>query len=322
MSAETSGTLRIEKLPEREYLERAGVAVSGAAHEPDDLDYTEAEVETMRRTGPFSVVPNTKEVRMKYTVGFRTKTAATVKIEFKDLVEGFRATKQAENAVVNKLKHKFNRYNSKGCLPISLRILGATVGSDSDLTGHYTFKIKDAKGNAIQSGNAYKHGREDLQELGYPLQLLRNETGSALEEPPNLLDDHKQYWHIDIKDLTAGVEPARDPDTKQEFMLVPKNSVSAVLCHYALSVKNNHVDDLLNNKNFTYQENERVLKIPAQTFNDVKTAYERKLKEVDKTSFDISTVTCSLTPMPLSDALKDRDDIGTSIDRRCSRALM
>ena len=79
MSADTSGTLRIEKLPERGYLEKAGVAV----HEDggrEAIDYTDAEVEAMRRSGPFTVVPNTQEVRMKFTVGFRTKSSSSVKV--------------------------------------------------------------------------------------------------------------------------------------------------------------------------------------------------------------------------------------------------
>ena len=68
------------------------------------------------------------------------------------------------------------------------------------------------QGKHIQSANAYKHGKEELMELGFPLHLLRQDTNaSALEEPPNLLDDHKQYWHIELKDLTHRVTTATDP---------------------------------------------------------------------------------------------------------------
>jgi hypothetical protein len=95
-------------------------------------------------------------------------------------------------------------------------------------------------------------------------------------------------------------------------MLIPKDSASAVLCHYALSVKNSHVDDLLSNKNFTWLDNDGAMKIPKPMFNDVYKAYERKLKEVEKTSYDISSITCHLVPKPLSVSLKDRDDIGAS----------
>jgi hypothetical protein len=135
-----------------------------------------------------------------------------LQVTFKDLVEGLTASSAGEKATVASLRNKFGRYNPKGCLPISLRVLGATVGTDSDLSGHYTFKITDAKGKPIQSANAYKHGKEELMELGFPLHLLRQDTScSALEEPPNLLDDHKQYWHIELKDLTHRVTTATDP---------------------------------------------------------------------------------------------------------------
>ena len=87
--------------------------------------------------------------------GSRARLAA-LQVAFKDLVEGLSARSADEKATVASLRNKFGRYNPKGCLPISLRVLGATVGTDSDLAGHYTFKITDAKASCSLAALAFE----------------------------------------------------------------------------------------------------------------------------------------------------------------------
>lgn len=302
-------TLHIERLPERSYLASAGAAGGEAGRAK--ISYTPAEQDAMR-SGPFSVVPNTQEVRIKFTVGFRTRSSPSVKVNFKDIIEGMTARSADEKAVISSIRNKAARYNPRATLPISLRVLGAHVGTSNDVTPHYTFKITDARGRAIHTRNAYKHkGEATSADGGFPLFHLRcDPSGGALDEQPSLLEDHRQYWHVEMDQLTAGTEKATDPLTKQEFVLIPKNSLSALLCNYALSVKNSHVEDLMNNPSFTWADNDGVIKMPKPLFGDVYKAYERKLKEVDRSSYDVSTIQCHLQPLPLAAELKDRDDIG------------
>ena len=298
-----TGRLRLDTLPEMEYMRKSGIEVPD--RRSSDLNYTGAEVDAMRRVGPFAVVPGTDEVEFELTAGFRTQKHSSVKVKFQQLLES------VTGSGTEGLRAKLTRYNPKGVLPISLQVLGATVGRDPHLANHFTFRVTDSLGKPIHSVRCYKNDGQRgaaVSTLGFPLHLLSNEpSASALTEAPALLEDHRHYWHIDLKDLHARTSPLIEPRTRQEFKLVPRDSPSAALCHYALSVKNNIVQDFINNSNFISLDHDNVLKLPIGLFNDVYDAYATKLAEVQRTSYDISHIVAHLEALPLSSDLMTED---------------
>lgn len=282
-------TLKVD-LPDRAYLERAGVQQAPSKA----IEYTEAEVDALA-VGPFAVVPHTQEVCIKYTALYKFKKddeLMSQEIAFPSLYEGLTASMSEE------LRRKLRKYNPKATLPISLRVLGATVGANKSLGVEdlFAFRLLDKGDKSLGASFASSAGA-----IGFPLHMLRHDSSaSALDKPPSLLDDHKQYWHIDLKDLIRDVEIMKLPGQNSEFVVIKRDSLSAHLCHYALSVKNHEIDDLLNNRDYFFESQPdfpEFIKLPKDMFDDVYTAYKTKLAEVDKTSYDISTLKCQLVPL-------------------------
>ena len=154
--------------------------------------------------------PNTHQVSIKFSVNFlagQDPTCATM--SFDKLIPHMRVVVPEDGMSAIGL-----RFNPKGTLPVSLRVLAATVGAANDITSHFTVKLTDKGGKPIQSSHPLFVASSDTachkSDGGFPLHLLRQHTAAesstaALEEPPNLLDDHKHYWHVSIADLTRGV---------------------------------------------------------------------------------------------------------------------
>lgn len=275
-------------LPDRSYLERAGVTRAPTK----GIEYTEAEVDALA-VGPFAVVPHTQEVCIRYTALYKYKKDEhhmSKELSFTSLYEGLTTSED--------LRRKLRKYNSKATLPISLRVLGATVGANKSLglEDHFAFRLLDKGDKSLGASFASSDGH-----IGFPLHMLRYDaSASALDKPPSLLDDHKQYWHIDLKDLIRDVEIMKLPGQNTEYVVIKRDSLSAHLCHYALSVKNHEIEDLLNNREYFFESQPdfpEFIKLPKDMFDDVYTAYKTKLAEVNKTSYDISTLKCQLVPL-------------------------
>jgi hypothetical protein len=291
-------------LPNRSYLESSGIT---AKHAAPGISYTEAEVDELA-AGPFAIVPHTQEVCIKYTSAFKWdenshSAGLTSTVEFASLYAG----------LTSAIKTKVAKYNRRNTLPISLRVLGATVGMDKSkgLEDHFHFSLLDKSGKSLGA----RFAGADKSGIGFPLHLLRHDSAaSALEKPPSLLDDHRQYWHISLRDLVRDVEILKMPGERssEEYVLIKRDSISALLCHYALSVKNHEIEDLLSNEQFFFENNPDIIKVPKELFDDVYEAYKNKLSEVQKTSFDISELKAILVPLQGSkDILKQKQLILT-----------
>jgi hypothetical protein len=303
-------TIRLSDLPKEADLARQGYrgATNGSRGK---LTYTTAE-RSYLSSGPMSKT-DTETFTFRLVSGFRTKSAANVRITFDELVGGLTARTPEEKAVAAAVQSKFKQLNPRGSIPISLKVLAANVGTEKDMTAHYSLRVCDAKGKSIHNFNTYKHGRDDIKELGFPLQLVRGGHHDALGAGHHeVLDDHRKYWHIDLKNLTEETTQFVQPVTRQECRLIPSTSISAHLCHFALSVKNNVLEDLINNPAHRFSINGEpsdVIMLSMKHFNDVYKAYAKKLREVDKMSYDISTISVHLVANPLSEEVRDQDDI-------------
>jgi hypothetical protein len=209
-------------------------------------------------------------VSIKFTVSMKAgKKPTMLHVPF----SGLRVRPKAELFVEAKedLPPSGRGFNPRGTLPIGLRILGATVGAHSDFTAHFGVKLLDANGKSIQTSHTVfspSDGGSGAKkvDVGFPLHLLRQHAvsdgaSSALEEAPDLLNDHKHYWHISMEDLDKGVTEFVDPSTGGQFKLIDKSNTAAKLMRFALSVKNKFSDDIMTDPKFQFNNNPAVLQV-------------------------------------------------------------
>ena len=214
--------------------------------------------------------PTPTQVSIKFTVSMKAgKKPTMLRVPFSKL----RVRPKAEIIIPTDkdLQPSGRNFNPRGTLPIGLRILGATVGAHSDFTAHFGVKLLDANGKSIQtSHNVFSppEGGSDAKktDVGFPLHLLRQHAvsdgaSSALEEAPDLLDDHKHYWHISLDDLEKGVTEFVDPTTGGQFKLIDKSNTAAKLMRFALSVKNKFSEDIMTDPNYQFNNNPAVMQV-------------------------------------------------------------
>ena len=216
--------------------------------------------------------PHPTQVSIKFTVSMKAgKKPTMLHVPF----SGLRIRPKAEVTFGDEApKEGFQLtkgFNPRGTLPIGLRILGATVGAHSDFTAHFAVKLLDANGKSIQTPHTVFSPGDGgsvakKTDVGFPLHLLRQHAvsegaSSALEEAPDLLEDHKHYWHISMDDLEKGVTEFVDPTTGGQFKLIDKKNTAAKLLRYALSVKNKFSEDIMTDPNYQFNNNSAVLQV-------------------------------------------------------------
>jgi hypothetical protein len=158
--------------------------------------------------GPFVRVPKTSRVKMTAIAGFSdlagalSSGASEVNLRWSDIV---RATQEAGLAA------KLSGYDPTKVVPISVRVLGTSLGSLQD---HCTLEVFDNKNKPLFTPWLNKHNSSDSHHSsGFPLFMLGRGRDRILIQPPQLTDAHNQYWHasLDHLDQVRGLRPLINP---------------------------------------------------------------------------------------------------------------
>jgi hypothetical protein len=316
MSMRPSEELILDALPDQRYLEAPlearpmGPVIDirrgpiAANDEDEDLSGLVAALDQQidfdqLPLGPFVRVPKTSKVKMTAVAGFSdlagalSSGASEVNIRWSDIV---RATQEAGLAA------KLSSYDPTKVVPISVRVLGTSLGSLQD---HATLEIYDNSKPAKPLFTSWlnKHNSADAHHsTGFPLFMLGRGRDRILIQPPQMTDAHSQYWHCDLGQLEQGTSDFVNPATGERYKIVRRDSRAAALLDYALSVRNRVVTNprLLLNPSYVVQDSPELLRIPLKMFTDCRNAYASKLSEVNSQSYDFSNLKVHLKPLKLS----------------------
>jgi len=252
--------------------------------------------------GPFVRVPKTSRVKLTAIAGFSdlagalSSGASEVNLRWSDIV---RATQEAGLAA------KLSGYDPSKVVPISVRVLGTSLGP---LENHCTMEMYDAKGKPLFTQWLNKHNSSDSHHnTGFPLFMLNRGRDRILIQPPELTPAHSQYWHASLDHLDQGTSDFVNPATGERFKIVRRDSRSAAMLDYALSVRNRVVSNprLLLNNQYVLNDSPELLRIPHKMFTDVRNAYAAKLADVNSQSYDFTNMKIHLKPLKLSKHMFD-----------------
>lgn len=249
--------------------------------------------------GPFTLEATTNKSKLIFSAGFKdlcgsvSKQAASVVFQFDDIINSADSLDQ---------KHKLSTFDPTRTVPISVRILGTSLG---EYEPHCTLEVFDAQNKPLFSKFLQKHNSSDVAIMsGYPLYLLvKGGPNVIMYNPPTLTQDHKSYWSFNMDTLTKDVKHL-ELTSGQVFKLVKTNSKCAALLDFALSVKNDLVRPrLLENPKFKSSEDPEALRVPLDLYTRAVSAYRKKLASIQTNSFDLSQIKVVLKPLPLSKEL-------------------
>jgi len=247
--------------------------------------------------GPFSVSAKTNRCTLQFVAGFNnilgsfSKQAASVTIRFGDIV------RSADNI---ELSNKLSSYDSTRTVPISLRVLGTSLG---DMERFCALELYDNSGKPLFSKFVTKHNTSDLViQSGFPLFLFqKGGANTVLLNPPSLTNEHKSFWSFNMDTLEKNTSTFHAPGSGESFKMVKRDSVCAKLMDYALSIKNKIIiPRLLENDKFFSADDKTTLKIPLELYTKVVQAYKKKLAQVQASSYDLSTIKVVLKVLDLA----------------------
>jgi hypothetical protein len=213
--------------------------------------------------GPFVRVPKTSRVKMTAVAGFSdlagalSSGASEVNLRWSDIV---RATQESGLAA------KLSGYDPTKVVPISVRVLGTSLGGLQD---HCTLEVFDNKNKPLFTPWLNKHNSSDSHHSsGFPLFVLGRGRDRILIQPPQLTDTHNQYWHASLDHLDQGTSDFINPATNERFKIVRRDSRAAAMLDYALSVRNRVVSNprLLLNPQYVLQDSPELLRIPQKMY--------------------------------------------------------
>lgn len=141
-------------------------------------------------------------------------------------------------------------------------------------------------------------GNASLQRAGYPLYMLRSGQNKMLFNPSKFNSEHIKYWNLNMDMLKNDISTVHLPGMNTEQVILRADSSAASLTHYALSTKNNVVDDFINNPDFFYNGSPEFLVLNSNVYNAVVNAYQTKFQEMRNDSYNLSKLQFRLVPLP------------------------
>jgi hypothetical protein len=202
----------------------------------------------------------------------------------------------------DKIEKELSVLEPHKAVPVSVRVLGTSHSSAN--INNLSLEIKDAGGrNLFTPISATTRSAANTSEraVGYPLMLLGADASAKriLKQSNELSTDHSQYWSLN-EDMLQSYQEIKALPGHPAKAVFERDSVIGRLVHYCLSIKNEVVDNFMDDPKFNYPPGERggSLKcIPMLMMDSVTHAYQVKLKEVQAMSFNLSQISINVAPL-------------------------
>ena len=205
----------------------------------------------------------------------------------------------------SELRNSIRKYNPAFAVPLSLRVLGNSLGKLQDSFALQAFD-NSTPPRALHTVTAFKTNASDqVYGSGFPLFLLNSGFDKVLLKSGAFNSEHLAYWSLNMEMLNKDVTTLQLGKAYQSSVIMEKTSQAAKMANYALSVKNGYPPLLDGDGNVTqeYAYNDQgdtgnFLQMNSDVYEQVKVAYQTKFAEVKRDSYDLSKITFKLVPLP------------------------
>lgn len=190
-------------------------------------------------------------------------------------------------------------------LVTGVRITGKTLPQNSK----YALQLFDGSSppKALYTQSGYKSWDSGVwRKFGYPLFTSSSTNGQVFQQPANISEDLRRYGNIKMSDITNGVVRLSYPPSQHgqaappDMALIPKTGNGPYFV-WALEVVNPEVKGLLTSELFQDPNNPNNFRLPWGTYEEVVTAYENKINDVQSNFHNLSKITAKLVPLENGD---------------------
>lgn len=260
---------------------------------------------TFSQGGPFEVTPNLAQLRLSFNGSCKMVKDATTK-NMTGTIE-FHFDQVVDSLTNTELKEQLKHVHPIHTLPASIKVSAASVGDNPTYRNMCHVKVFDAtpgKKKLMNTPHIYRGvgGPTKIDNIGYPLQLLTDEGGFLLEEPPQVTDTFRHYINICNSMLSSSAYKQESP--QGTHIIIPKNSDAARLMYFVLVIKNGKnapggdvtgLDKDAYQSEFRDKNDSMSWRFPEHIFQDVSDLLAGKLTAVREKSYNCSTITLEVS---------------------------